>query len=155
MAKYVVQCPICNKGEAEQLGPIEDRDATLLECRRCGRFAFDPLAAATIANEYNGVRYILSGQIRRASASGPPPFATPDNVASLVESAPPRPPLLERADQVLLYLADHSVTLWAPFYPDLENDYPLIYAQDANEFEGFITALFELGYVHQIGRAHV
>ena len=147
MARFTVQCPVCNKGDAEQLGPIEGRDATLLSCARCGRFGFDPPATDVIESEFRGLRYILSAQIRRASASGPPPIVTAESVPTLVNSAPPRPPLLERADQVLLYLADHTVALWAQFQPDVDNDYPLIYAQDAEEFKGFITALFDLGYV--------
>jgi len=148
------KCPICLK--SAQLAPgrlITPEAATgyAVSCERCGEYHISMVAAGARDLVPDEKRHILSGVVRNHYEQDETVLITTENVKAILDSMMVPSDPLEAIDWLLEHLllkmgkADNYVRF------NLANDYPVLFAEDTNEFVYYLQKAHELGYTEQAG----
>lgn len=145
-----VPCPICFfQYVAVETVPGSTR--TTVRCRRCGEFILNPSVESSLEalTEHGNHRYLLSAVLRESSERGHALELTTYNVPDLISAARAPQDPFEAIDRLLLHLFDKAETPTASveIYPD--QDYPLVYARDGQEFARYLSKAEGLGYIER------
>ena len=138
------ECPL--SGHESRVTPMQSSLLTEVRCDTCGRFFAGDISLTRTIDEDQ--LHVLVALARRGSDGGNPITITSENVESLLESAIV-PSTLERMDLSLLYIDDRQPRADQAVQVDLEKDYPLVFAHDANEFRYFLHVLRDRGRLEQ------
>ncbi len=143
------KCSICDH-EANERVRIPSFQKFRISCERCGTYIISEEAESFLMNnsEIGGQKYILSGYTRNATLTKKSAEISTSNINDIIGSAKIPSDPLEAIDTLVLYLY-HESTKKTPdsFIPLTQNDYPLIYSKNLNEFNFYIRKAIELGYI--------
>lgn len=142
-----MNCPLCEGSNIKQLGSLDGRDAMVLACKACGRFAIDPLALEAIRTRFADNRHLISSSVRAASDRDTPPTITPESLDALAAEARPRGQLPDMVDRLLLLLAGRTKEYWESPRFDPYADWPLLSARGEREFAYLFDLATERGYI--------
>jgi hypothetical protein len=137
------KCPICLEPSLQVNRLPNGRDAYEIKCPKCGDYLITGPAAASDLSKY-GPRYLLSAIVRNR-------FELNENIElsvlafeHLIDSVPKFDDPFSKIDLLLkhVYRLSGRVDRWAEF--KFNQDYPLIYAEDQQEFFYFIQKAKEM-----------
>jgi len=142
-------CPVCLREDGFRSERVSEPDVFEIHCPLCGTYRIDGTTAATNLGSFEP-RYQLSGIIRNRFVRGEKVqlhSAVLENIFSSV-NIPDDP--FGKIDLLLEHIAlrEPRIDNYAHFDPNL--DFPLLYAQDYNEFLFYSKHAGELGYIEKM-----
>ena len=145
-------CPICLKPAPVALSTGTKCDVS---CKVCGEYCISIQAAAAAASGdivSDEKRHILSGAVRnRYEQNERVEILTKGDTETILDSVsiPSNP--FEAIDLLLKYLLRKAGKTSDVVRLDMENDYPILFAKDQDEFRYYLAKAHELGYIEQRG----
>lgn len=131
-------------------------DVHRIECETCGNFEVTREVKHSSVDLFSGdTSYVLSAITRQSSDAGRLFTITLDNASTLLQSTSVPTSPLDKLDRALLYVSERQRRF--DDYVDItfENDYPLIFSNDGEEFQYFLDTLVEKGILERLGsRGH-
>lgn len=148
------QCPLCDF----ELKNIKHSGVVkYYECNVCGKYT---LTIKVISTKFNNVidnnqRYILSGLARQHTENMKKNYKvgeeyfniTSDNIESLINSEDVPKDLIDLVDRLMLYIQNKSDGIYNNHIKAHENDYPLIYAKNKEEFRYALVNAVDQDYL--------
>lgn len=138
------KCPICLDATANVTNAPDGRDALEIACPKCGKYVITGTAAASDLTKY-GQRYLLSGIIRNRHELGETIYLSTGTLEHLTDSSPKFDDPFSKIDLLLKHVhrLSRRVDRWAQF--TYNRDYPLLYAEDQQEFDFFLSKAKGMG----------
>lgn len=136
-------CLLCDK--PAYIKPSEKTYATIIWCRRCGTFLINRDALVG----YEDKRYLLAGLTRRASTPETKVesrlLITQKNIEDLLNASGIPQDIIDQLDFVLQYAKEHQTRgdQFVEYQELVQNDYPLVFARDHDEFLYLLRLLSE------------
>lgn len=139
------KCPICDSQilKIDAITPI-----FRYFCPVCGRVNITGTAAAVLAQELKGLKYLLSGFTReRTELALNPIDIRSGNIKELVSGANIPRKVSDKLDRLLLYLDRKSEHPGKQVVIHPPSDYPIVYAKNYLELEYLLKQLSDLKWV--------
>ena len=136
-----MSCYLCGSQVAEKLTKQKALEEQI-HCPTCGTYTVSIPTPGLLEKE-NNQKYILSALTRDASDRGTPLTLTTENIQSSIESVHRPTSPLENMDRVLLLVMKRQTRADEIVDPNLNTDYPLVFAHDAQEYQYFLETLME------------
>jgi len=147
-------CPVCESNEAHVEPHSDGADVETVQCPRCGEFELsrtlctelESKSSDEVAKKY-APRWVLSAAIRNKWEQGEDLELLTNTVETLLEVASIPEDPFESINLLLSHIRDRSSTPGQSVSFDQKHDYPLVYAQDPEEFQYYISKAKELGLI--------
>lgn len=148
MVPITIACPVC-EAQATSWG-TNRRDATEIECPRCGKFAFSRTASVNSQSAFYG-RHLVSAWIRAQQRDdAEPPIITTDRIALILQL--PRPSVPEMQLRLLRFIESKTEDAGLPVLVDLSNDVPVASAKSPAELSYLLKELTNRNLVARVER---
>jgi hypothetical protein len=137
-------CPLCDFPPDYMGRDRSGRDATAVDCERCGRFS---ISGTLLVNGLEAAQKpLLSAYCRRLPEGSEAPMITTTTVDQFIRALPKYTPP-EKLDNLLELMARMSPALgeYTTFKPD--RDYPLLIARSVDEIQFLLKELRSLRYI--------
>ena len=152
-------CPLC-KRSANEL-PLIKYEGQRVSCQTCGNYDILGIDVNIGIEEYaeaHGVEvkeiaFKLSGLTRQASDAGNR-IVIDNELSDLLESVAIPKTYPEKMDRALIYISEHQSRADQHIQVVFEDDYPLVFAKDGNEFRYFLDTSVSRGLLERRG-AHL
>lgn len=140
-------CPFCQK-EAEVSSCTGGRDCFNVTCRTCGRYEITGTDYSTDQRKY-GELHILSGIIRNQYEEGIKVSLNTRTLENIKDTVTiPKDPF-EIIDKLLIYIFKKAKKIHIPIKIDINYDYPILFLENGEEMNYYITKAQELKYIEQ------
>lgn len=139
------KCPICLNSDVQVSRPAGGHLAYDIECKRCGNYRISETAASMYLKNY-GPLYLLSAAIRnRFEREGRIELSTRTFETLLDSVSKPSDPI-ETIDLLLQHIFRKTGKI-SKSVVFTENDYPLLFAEDVNEFYHYLKLAEKLNLI--------
>ena len=145
------KCSICLNGKISKT-KVSGFQKNEIICEICGTYiATEETESKLKADpEIQKKKYILSGIIRNSPSSRNPVEILTSNIDNLIESARIPEDPLEAIDKIILYIYKKSINKTCNSYITItENDYPIVYAKNQDEFSYYLTNAVDLNFIER------
>lgn len=146
-------CPLCRR-DAESINIVGNTDIRRIHCATCGRFNVTyEVTAPNVETYAEGRTHLLSGVTRRASDSDRIVTIGTDNISDLLQSVSIPSSPLENMDLALIYVSEKQTKADEEAQVIYQDDYPLAFAKDADEFQFFLDTLVDRRLLSRLGES--
>lgn len=149
-------CPLCQRGATAR--NLEKYDGKRVTCQTCGTYDILGIHDNIGIEKYTEahrvevveIAYLLSGLARQASEAGNR-LVIDDDISNLLDSIVIPQSYLEKMDRALIYLSERQPRADQHFQVTFDDDYPLVFARDGDEFRYFLDISVGRGLLEKPG----
>jgi hypothetical protein len=143
-------CPICLR-PAHLASSLTGAAVYDVSCKACGQYCITMSAAASTGLVSDEKRHILSGAVRNRFEQNEKVHISTTNLEAILDSVSIPSDPFEAIDLLLKYFLRKAGKTSDVVRLDMENDYPIVFAKDQDEFRYYLAKARELGYIEQRG----
>ena len=147
------KCPICLDASAHIEDAPAGRDAYEIACPRCGPYLITRTAGASDLSKY-GPRHLMSAIIRNRAERGERMELGILNFEHLMDSAPHVDDPFSKIDLLLGHVLRLGGRVDKPAMFNSNHDFPLIFAEDNQEFSFYLKKGIDIGLLENAGTGY-
>ncbi|MHA1752116.1 MAG: hypothetical protein ACTSYZ_07075 [Candidatus Helarchaeota archaeon] len=142
------KCPVCQLNSSVRGAPAGE-DSVIIDCPRCGKFKMSGTAATSDFTKYLP-RHLLSGIIRNRYENGEKVFISTNDFKDAKYSIHiPKDPW-DYIDLLLEHIYRKSGKIYKTTNFNINFDYPLLFAENPEEFKYYVDKSRELGFIEPV-----
>lgn len=141
------KCYVCGQN-TDKSHPDHGKNIQYLTCERCGQYSIHAKIINILTrSEVPIEKHILSGILREASENGNPIEIKEDNIQDILDSSSVPHGPFEKIDRIVKYIHQKSPNASSCVPIGFDDDYPIAYANNPEEFKFYLDKAVELGYL--------